>query len=94
METLFARFSIEPLRLSYEMTLRQSELETLNMLARHIGINLPSLEWQPSRHKKLRGVKAKEFSARFVAENADFLSNINESRARRIAIIRHAEGTK
>lgn len=84
MEELFERHRIEPLRLSYEMSIESRESDLLRVFGQHIGTDLPRVEDAQSSHGRLAGVKASEFIETFKRENRPLLRKLEQARRGRL----------
>lgn len=86
-EALFQAWGHAPLRLSYERNIAMGANHVLNAIAHHIGVRpIPPASIE-TEHVKLGTDLNVEFAARFRAENADMLADIDAGRAVRLAAI-------
>lgn len=93
MEALFREHGLQPLRMSYETSVRRPEIDTLRDMARHVGVTLEDSVDAASSHRKLKGSKARAFTERFVEENVAFCAEISACRKDRLALIPRATPT-
>ena len=89
-ERFFARFGIEPVRLSYERMLRVSERDTARSFARALGVTLEIAADPVSRRSKVGTGKSTAFAARFKVANARYLAGLEKDRAE---LLGRLEGT-
>lgn len=86
-ESMFAEYSLSPMRLSYEQITAMPAHQVVNMVAKHAGLSSVALMDYPNPLKKLGSAQNESFADRFRSENADFLAKIDEERAPMIAML-------
>lgn len=80
-EAMFARYGIDPLRLSYEGITRAGAHQTVNALAHYLDIPPVPDENLDSDHAKIGTSKNNEFAERFRRKNASFIRSLEKARA-------------
>ena len=79
-EGMFAKFGLNPVRLSYEQMMALGPNRTARLIGSKLGVeDLPNLTGT-SRHTKLGTSKNQEFAERFRADQADFIAQVEANR--------------
>lgn len=86
-EEIFARYGLQPLRLSYERITAMGAETMVNVIAHHIGAPPIPAGQIASGHSKLGTDRNAEYAARFRAEHAAMMAQIDADRAPRLAAI-------
>ncbi|MGR3802992.1 Stf0 family sulfotransferase [Marinibacterium profundimaris] len=90
-ETLIREAGLNPLRLSYETTVKMRPRRLMVLMGAHVGVRprRMDLDAVESDHKKVSGTKSGDFAQRFRDEHPDLIAKIEEERAPMLAT--HAE---
>lgn len=78
-EAFFAKFDIEPLRLSYE-TITASAAATVNAFFRRLNVDATVDELPVSRHRRIATEKNGTFARRFRSENVSIIRELDVAR--------------
>lgn len=89
-EVYFARYGINPLRLSYEGLLEMSASTTVELIAGFVGADVEANIDPETPHARVSSAKSTEFARRFRAENARWLGRIEGRRVARLDALRRA----
>ena len=79
-ERLFAKFGLDPLRLSYERMTQLKPIEVAQVIARHVGRPDLTFDEIESEHAKLGTSLNSEFAERFRAEHPELVAKIEDKR--------------
>lgn len=86
-EAMFQKYRLKPLRLSYEIITGMSALQTVNVIAAHIGVPPIRSGNLESGHSKIGTDKNAAFADRFRAEHPALIRKIEAQRAPMLAAL-------
>lgn len=86
-EAFFERYSIAPMRLSYERMMTAGPAATVGVFSNCLGVSPPDAGDERGRHTKIGTDKNTQFAARFAVEQAAYLNTVAKRRAKTVGLL-------